>query len=71
MGGGFSSAQSSVIFEAPGEELMYYVFTMDEIEFNSGASDATNATQPLGRGLSYLKVDMTLNGGLGDVILAD
>jgi hypothetical protein len=50
---------------------MYYVFTMDEIEFNSGASDATNATQPLGRGLSYLKVDMTLNGGLGDVILAD
>jgi hypothetical protein len=37
-GGGFSAAQSSVIVEAPGEEAVYYVFTMDEGEFNVGAS---------------------------------
>ncbi|MFN5371580.1 MAG: hypothetical protein ACK5B6_08975, partial [Bacteroidia bacterium] len=70
-GGGFSASQSSVIVEAPGEEAVYYVFTMDEGEFNVGASDAINAAQPLGRGFSYFKVDMTLNGGLGDVVVAD
>lgn len=70
-GGGFSSAQSAVIFEAPGEPNVYYVFTMDEIEFTIGASEATNLAQPQGRGLSYFKVDMTLNGGLGGVTVAD
>ena len=70
-GGGFSAAQSSVIFEAPGEDSVYYVFTMDEIEFNTGASPGIQAAQPNGRGLSYFKVDMTLNGGLGGVTLAD
>jgi gliding motility-associated-like protein len=70
-GGGFSSAQSSVIFEAPGQDSVYYVFTMDELEYYVGASPATQAAQPLGRGLSYFTVDMRLNGGLGGVVLAD
>ena len=70
-GGGFSSAQSAVIFEAPGQDSVYYVFTMDEIEFDVGASPATSASQPGGRGLSYFTVDMRLNGGLGGVVLAD
>lgn len=70
-GGGFSAAQSSVIFEAPGQQGLYYVFTMDELEYNIGASPAINAAQPLGRGLRYFTVDMNLNGGLGDVVLAD
>ena len=70
-GGGFSSAQSSVVVEAPGQQNVYYVFTMDEIEYNIGASSSTNTSQPFGRGFSYFTVDMTLNGGLGGVVLAN
>jgi len=70
-GGGFSSRQSAVAFEAPGQSDVYYVFTMDEIEYTVGASPATNAAQPLGRGLRYFTVDMNQNGGLGSVVLAD
>jgi gliding motility-associated-like protein len=70
-GGGFSSAQSSVIFEAPGQDSVYYVFTMDEVEWDVGATPTTIANQPGGRGLSYFTVDMRLNGGLGGVVLAD
>lgn len=70
-GGGFSSAQSSVIVEAPGQPNVYYVFTMEEGEFDVGASAATIAAQPLGRGFRYFTVDMSLNGGLGGVVLAD
>lgn len=70
-GGGFSSAQSAVIFEAPSSASEYYVFTMDEIEFTVGSSPETNLAQPEGRGLSYFKVDMSLNGGLGEVTVTD
>ena len=70
-GGGFSAAQSSVIFEAPGKPGVYYVFTMDEFEYYVGASPAVLAAQPLGRGLRYFTVDMNLNGGFGGVVLAD
>ncbi len=70
-GGGWSAKQSSVIFEAPGQDSVYYVFTMDELEFGVGTTAATAAAQPFGRGLSYFKVDMHLNNGLGGVVLAD
>lgn len=70
-GGGFSSAQSAVIFEAPGQDSVYCVFTMDEMEWSIGASDSTKAAQPGGRGLSYFTVDMRLNGGLGGVVIAN
>jgi gliding motility-associated-like protein len=70
-GGGFSAAQSSVIVEAPGQPNLYYVFTMEEIEFAIGASPEINAAQPLGRGFRYFTVDMSLNGGLGGVVQVD
>jgi gliding motility-associated-like protein len=63
-GGGFSAAQSSVIIPKPGDPNHYYLFTMEEIEFNVGGSVPG---QPVGRGLSYFDVDMSLNGGLGGV----
>ena len=63
-GGGFSSAQSSVIVPRPGVANHYLLFTMEEIEFNVGGSVPG---QPQGRGLSYFDVDMSLNGGLGGV----
>src|SRR5574343_495479 len=47
-GGGWSSNQSSVIFEAPNEQNVYYLFTMDEGEFDIGASPITLASQPTG-----------------------
>jgi gliding motility-associated-like protein len=70
-GGGFSSKQSAVAFEAPGQAGIYYLFTMDEQEFDVGASPAINAAQPNGRGLRYFKIDMAQNSGLGAVITAN
>lgn len=70
-GGGYSSTQSSVIFEVPGQDFLYYVFTMDELEYPSGACAATNSAQPKGRGLSYFIVNMHSNGGLGGITTAD
>ena len=58
-GGGNSAAQSSVIFEAPGQDSVYYLFTMEDYESVSFAS---------GSGLSYFTIDMRLNGGLGAVV---
>jgi gliding motility-associated-like protein len=67
-GGGFSAAQSSVIIPKPGEPDVYYLFTMEETDYNVGGSVPG---QPTGRGLSFFEIDMSLNGGLGDVIVAD
>lgn len=70
-GGGYSAMQSSVVLEAPGEPGVYYLFTMDDYEFYLDASETIMAEQPEGRGLSYFKIDMALNDGLGEVIEAD
>ena len=67
-GGGWSAAQSSVILPAPGEPNVYYLFTMEELEFDI---DGVVPSEPNGRGLRYFKIDMSLNGGLGDVVEAD
>jgi gliding motility-associated-like protein len=64
-GGGFSSAQSAVIIPKPGTPDRYYLFTMEEVEYNVGGEVPG---QPLGRGLSFFEVDMTQNGGLGGVV---
>ena len=67
-GGGWSSAQSSLIIPKPGQDSVYYLFTMEEVEFVLGGAPPG---QPQGRGLSYFEVDMRLNDGLGGVTLAD
>jgi gliding motility-associated-like protein len=64
-GGGFSAAQSSVIIPKPGDPNNYILFTMEEMEFDIGGGVLG---QPAGRGLSYFEVDMSLNGGLGEVV---
>lgn len=66
-GGGFSAMQSSVFIEAPGEPGKYYLFTMEEVEYLLDITDSTNNAQPLGRGLSYFKIDRSLNNGAGGV----
>jgi len=52
LAGGSSSSQSALIVPDPGNSNQYYLFTV--------ASDASG-------GLSFSLVDMTLNGGLGDI----
>lgn len=66
-GGGYSAMQSSVFIEAPGETGKYYLFTMEEQEYVLDITDSTNIAQPLGRGLSYFKIDQSLNSGAGGV----
>jgi gliding motility-associated-like protein len=41
---------------------------MEELEFDG---DGVVPSEPNGRGLRYFKIDMSLNGGLGDVVEAD
>jgi hypothetical protein len=54
-----SSTQSGIIVPAPGNNNIYYIFTVD-------ARDNL-----LANGLRYSKVDMTLAGGLGDVVASE
>jgi hypothetical protein len=70
-GGGYSAMQSSVFIEAPGEPGKYYLFTMEEVEYLLDISDSVYYAQPLGRGLSYFKIDQSLNNGSGEVIETD
>jgi PKD repeat protein len=55
--GGFSATQSVQIIPKPGSSSTYYVFTTDD----EGGAD----------GLRYSEVEMSLNGGFGDVVLAN
>jgi hypothetical protein len=57
--GNYSSAQSGIIVPKPASTIQYYIFTVDAYEDN------------LVDGLCYSRVDMTLNGGLGDVVTTE
>ena len=56
--GATSSAHSSVVIPRPGSSTEYYIFTVDD----GGLS---------GIGIYYSKVDLTLNAGNGDVVVAE
>ncbi len=55
LNGDGAATQTAIIVPAPGNASLYYIFTVDT---NGGP-----------RGLSYSIVDMSLNGGLGDVTI--
>ena len=55
LNGNISSTQNAVIVPKPGNSNRYYIFTIDGV---SGSN----------KGLYYSEVDMTLNGGLGDLV---
>ena len=58
-GGAFlSCTQGPLIVPFPEDPEKYYIFTMDDLEYD---------VPQLDNGLRYTVVDMTLNGGLGDV----
>ena len=54
--GNNSSSQSGVIIKKPGSTTIYYVLSVDGASGNSG-------------GLHYSELDMTLDGGLGDITI--
>eukprot|EP01029_Cantina_marsupialis_P000987 TRINITY_DN107_c0_g4_i3.p1 TRINITY_DN107_c0_g4~~TRINITY_DN107_c0_g4_i3.p1 ORF type:complete len:1593 (-),score=279.76 TRINITY_DN107_c0_g4_i3:4486-9264(-) len=56
LGGNFSATQSSVIVQQPGSPVLYYIFTVDAHQ---------NA---LSNGFQYSTVDMSRDGGLGEVV---
>ena len=58
-----SSSQSAIIIPKPNTSNLYYIFTVD---------DGVDTPNPNGGpdGLRYSEVDMTLDGGLGDIIVA-
>lgn len=62
-GGGWSATQSSVVVPKPNFPNIYYLFTQDEFEADLDAN--------ISRGVSLYEVDMTMNGGLGDVVSYD
>jgi gliding motility-associated-like protein len=51
-----SSTTAAVIVPKPGSNSLYYIITIDEQSSNNG--------------VRYSVIDMTLNGGLGDVVVA-
>ena len=51
-----SSTQSAIIVPKPGDDDIYYIFTVDDHGFNEAHL-----------GLNYSEVNMSLNGGLGVV----
>ena len=59
--GNYSSTQSGVIVPKPGSTTQFYIFTVD-----AQAGDPAASTTLYG-GAAYSIVDMTLNGGNGDV----
>lgn len=58
LGGNSSSTQSGVIVPIPGSDSLYYIFTVDAQAGIYGGSSG---------GANYNIVNMSLNGGLGDV----
>lgn len=58
LAGDASSTSSAIIVPDPADSLRYYVFTTDQEE-----------DQATGAGFNHYIVDMSLNGGLGDVII--
>ncbi len=56
LAGGYSSTMAALIVPQPGSNNLFYLFTTDEYQ-NLGAN-----------GFNYSIVDMTANGGMGDVV---
>ena len=65
LSGGFfnSCTQGALIVPFPEDNQRYYLFTLEELE-------ALSLSPIVDNGLRYSVVDMTLNGGLGDVQVA-
>jgi len=76
LGGGHSSHQGVIIVPDPGNPDRYYVFSVGQGDyenaiFNPNPPPAPANWMPPYGGLAYHVVDMTLNGGMGDLTSKD
>jgi gliding motility-associated-like protein len=67
LGGGYSAAQGALSIKKPGSVDQYYLFTVDELE----TLNAPNNPFTQGKGLSVFEIDMSANGGLGEVMTSN
>jgi gliding motility-associated-like protein len=65
--GDSSSTQSALIVPRPGSSTRYYIFTVDMQAGLNLVSDGDGIYS----GVRYSEIDMTANGGLGDVLVAN
>lgn len=64
-----SSTSSGLIVPKPQDTNLFYLFTVDEPHhFNTAAFPNQSAGDGVNNGLRYSLVDMSLQGGLGDVV---
>ena len=70
LGGGNSSHQGVIIVPDPGNPDRYYVFSVGQGDDELIAPAPANMMPPYG-GLACHVVDMTLNGGMGDLVSRD
>lgn len=69
--GGYSARQSALIIPKPGTIDQYYLFTTDEIEWESDTACTPPNQQMTGKGLRLFEIDMSMNSGLGEVVVRD
>lgn len=67
LAGDLKSSQAALIVPRPGSTTRYFVFTVDMQAGQVLALDADGVYN----GLRYSEVDMTANGGLGDILVAN
>lgn len=61
--GNVSSTQSALIVPNPNDKKIYYIFTVDKPDYFRIPDDPIE-------GINYTVIDMSLNGGYGDVVTA-
>ncbi|WP_310560813.1 T9SS type B sorting domain-containing protein [Flavobacterium sp.] len=69
--GNNSSTQSAIIVPKPNNPYIYYIFTVDQPLPANADDDPLNDIDAPNNGLNYSQVDMRLDNGLGDLVIAE
>ena len=70
IGGGHSSYQGVISVPDPGDSNRYFMFSVGDAQYGGTPPTPANWLPPYG-GFAYHIIDMTLNGGNGDVAVRD
>jgi gliding motility-associated-like protein len=66
-----SSTQSAIIVPKPSNPYIYYIFTVDQPLPANADDDPLNDMDAPNNGLNYSQVDIRLDNGLGDLVIAE
>ena len=66
-----SSTQSAIIVPKPNNPYIYYIFTVDQPLPANADDNPLNDMDAPNNGLHYSQVDIRLNNGLGDIVIAE